>query len=82
MDGHEASATKGYSWMDGSKALFLLLKDMLLEGNLLPDTVYEAKQIVCLVGLKIEKKFMHAIIIVSCFVERMKIWTIALNMEH
>ena len=55
MDGHEASATKGCSWMDGSKALFLLLKDMLLEGNLLPDTVYEAKQIVCLVGLKIKK---------------------------
>ena len=25
------------------------------EGNLLPDTVYEAKQIVCPVGLKIEK---------------------------
>ena len=28
---------------------------MLPEGNLLPDTVYEAKQIVCPVGLKIEK---------------------------
>ena len=65
-----------------SKALLLLLKDMLPEGNLLPDTVYEAKQIVCPVGLKIEKKSMHAIIIVSCFVERMKIWIIALNVEH
>ena len=28
---------------------------MLQEGNLLPDTVYEAKQIVCPMGLKIEK---------------------------
>ena len=28
------------------------------------------------------KKFMHARIIVSCFVERMKIWTIALNVEY
>ena len=38
-----------------SKALLLLLKDMLPEGDLLPDTVYEAKQIVRPVGLKIEK---------------------------
>ena len=45
-----------HGWTDKSfKALLLLLKDMLPEGNLLPDTVYEAKQIVCLVGLKIEK---------------------------
>ena len=48
---------------------------------MLSDTVYEAKQIVCPVGLKIEK-FMLAGIIVSCFMERMKIWTIALNVEH
>ena len=45
-----------HGWTDKSfKALLLLLKDMLLEGNLLPDTVNEAKQIVCPVGLKIEK---------------------------
>ena len=76
----QLKATHG--WTDKSfKALLLLLKDMLPEGNLLPDTVYEAKQIVCPVGLKIEKKFMHAGIIVSCFVERMKIWTISLNVE-
>ena len=37
------------------KALLLLLKDMLPEGNLLPDTVYEAKQIVYPMVLKIEK---------------------------
>ena len=36
-----------HGWTDKSfKALLLLLKDMLPEGNLLPDTVYEAKQIV------------------------------------
>ena len=72
-----------YGWTDKSfKALLLLLKDMLPERNLLPYTVYKAKQIVCPVGLTIEKKSMHAIIIVSCFVERMKIWTIALNVEQ
>ena len=45
-----------HGWIGKSfKALLLRLKDMLLEGNLLPDTAYEAKQIVCPVGLKIEK---------------------------
>ena len=45
-----------HGWIDKSfKALLLVLKNMLPEGNLLPDTVYEAKQIVCPVGLKIEK---------------------------
>ena len=33
-----------HGWTDKSfKALLLLQKDMLLEGNVLPDTVYEAK---------------------------------------
>lgn len=45
-----------HGWTDKSfKALLLLLKDMLPEGNLLPVTVYEAKKIVCPIGLKIEK---------------------------
>ncbi|XP_039841093.1 uncharacterized protein LOC120700979 [Panicum virgatum] len=36
-----------HGWIDKSfKALLLLRKDMLPEGNLLPDTVYKAKQIV------------------------------------
>ena len=36
-----------HGWTDKSfKALLLLLKDMLLEENLLSGTVYEAKQIV------------------------------------
>ena len=48
-----------HSWTDKSfKALLLLLKDMLLEGNLLLDTVYEAKQIVCPVGLKLKNSCM------------------------
>ena len=46
-----------HGWTNKSfKALLLLLKDKLPEGNLLLDTVYEAKQTVCPVGLKIEKK--------------------------
>ena len=44
-----------HGWTNKSFKAFLLLKDMLPEGNLLPDSVYEAKQIVCPVGLKIEK---------------------------
>ena len=44
-----------HGWTNKSFKAFLLLKDILPEGNLLPDSVYEAKQIVCPVGLKIEK---------------------------
>ena len=45
-----------HGWTDKSfKALLLLLKDMMPEWNLLLDIVYEAKQIVYPVGLKIEK---------------------------
>ena len=45
-----------HGWTDKSfKALLLLLKDMLSEGNMLPDIVYEAKQNVRPVGLKIKK---------------------------
>ena len=45
-----------HGWTDKSfKALLLLLKDMLPDGNFLLDAVYKAKQIVCPVGLKIEK---------------------------
>ena len=37
-----------HGWTDKSfKALLLLLKDMLPEENLLLNTMYEAKQIVC-----------------------------------
>jgi hypothetical protein len=37
------------------KELFMLLKDMLPQGNVVPETVYEAKQIICPLGLEVEK---------------------------
>jgi hypothetical protein len=37
------------------KDLLMLLKDMLPEGNTVAETVYEAKQIVCLLDLEVEK---------------------------
>jgi hypothetical protein len=33
----------------------MLLKFMLPQGNAVPETVYEAKQIICLLGLEVEK---------------------------
>jgi hypothetical protein len=43
-------------WSDGSfKDLWTLLKDMLHQGNAVPETVYEAKQIICPLGLEVEK---------------------------
>jgi hypothetical protein len=43
-------------WSDGSfKDLLTLLKDMLLQGNTVPENLYEAKQIICLLGLEVEK---------------------------
>jgi hypothetical protein len=47
-------------WSDCSfKDLLTLLKDMLPQGNAVPETVYEAKQIICPLGLEV-KKSMHA----------------------
>jgi hypothetical protein len=37
------------------KDLLMLLKDILPQGNVVPETVYEAKQIICPLGLKVEK---------------------------
>jgi hypothetical protein len=43
-------------WSDGSfKYLLTLLKDMLPQGNSVPETIYEAKQIICSLGLEVEK---------------------------
>jgi hypothetical protein len=43
-------------WSDGSfKDLLMLLKDMLPQGNTVSETIYEAKQIICLLGLEMEK---------------------------
>jgi hypothetical protein len=43
-------------WSNGSlKDLLTLLKDMLSQGNTVPEIVYEAKQIICSLGLEVEK---------------------------
>jgi hypothetical protein len=43
-------------WSDGSfKELLTLLKDMLPQGNAIPKIIYKAKQIICLLGLEVEK---------------------------
>jgi hypothetical protein len=43
-------------WSDGSfKDLLTLLNDMSPQGNTIPETVYEVKQIICLLGLEVEK---------------------------
>jgi hypothetical protein len=43
-------------WSDCSfKELLMILKDMLPQGNAVPETVYEAKQIICPLGLEVEK---------------------------
>jgi hypothetical protein len=42
-------------WSDGSfKELLTLLKDILPQGSTVSKTVYEAKQIICLLGLEVE----------------------------
>jgi hypothetical protein len=43
-------------WSDNSfNDLLMLLKDMLPQGNVVPHTVYEAKQIFCPLGLEVKK---------------------------
>jgi hypothetical protein len=43
-------------WSDCSfKDLLTLLKDMLPQGNAVSETVYEAKHIICTLGLEVEK---------------------------
>jgi hypothetical protein len=37
------------------KELLMLLKDMLPQGNVVPEIVYKAKQIICPLGLEVEK---------------------------
>jgi hypothetical protein len=42
-------------WSDCSFKDLLMLKGMLPQGNAAPETVYEAKLIICLLGLDVEK---------------------------
>ena len=62
-----------HGWTDKSfKALLLLLKDMLSEETCYRILCMRPSRLCVLWDWKL-KKFMNAIIIVSCFVERMKI---------
>jgi hypothetical protein len=55
-------------WSDNSfKDLLTLLKDMLPQRNAVPETIYEAKHIICLLGLEVKKnpcmqKWLHSIL--------------------
>jgi hypothetical protein len=50
---------------------------MLLEENQIAESVYEAKKIICPLGIEVEKKSMHARTIMYCFVEIMQTLTSA-----
>ena len=39
----------------GFDELMMIVKDMLPEGNALPESTYEAKKVVCPLGLEVEK---------------------------
>ena len=70
----------GHGWTNKSfKQLLDLLKDMLPERNQVAESVYEAKKIICPLGLEVERESMHVRIVVFCSVEIMKTLTIALS---
>ena len=51
-------------WIDKrSTKLLQLLKDMIPEGNTLPNRNHEAQKILCLLGMKY-KRYMHVLMIV------------------
>jgi hypothetical protein len=66
-----------HSWSNKSfKHLLDVLRDMLPEGNQIAESVYEAKKIICPLGIEL-KKSMHAITVVYCSVEIMQTLTSA-----
>jgi hypothetical protein len=55
-DGETSPVEGEQRWSDCSfKDLSTLLKDMLPQDNVVPETIYEAKQIISLLGLEVEK---------------------------
>jgi len=45
-----------YGWSDKSfTSLLKVVQDMLLEGNMFPKSYYEAKKILCLIGIEYQK---------------------------
>jgi hypothetical protein len=64
-------------WSNKSfKHLLDVLRDMLPEGNQIAEFVYEAKKIICPLGIKVEKS-MHARTVVYCSVEILQTLTSA-----
>jgi hypothetical protein len=51
-----------------------VLRDILREGNQIAESVYEAKKIICPLGIEVEKS-MHARTVVYCSVEIMQTLT-------
>ena len=65
----------------GFEKFLKLIKNLLPEGNTLPEITYEAKKIVCPLGLEAQK--IHACPMSASYIEvRMKIWIHALYATH
>jgi len=57
----------GFGWSDKSfTELLVLLKNMLLEDNILPKNHYGVKKILCLVGMEYQKIHACPVMIVFC----------------
>jgi hypothetical protein len=68
-----------HGWSNKSfKHLLDVLRDMLPEGNQIAESIYEAKKIICPLGIEV-KKSMHARTVVYCSVEIMQTLTSAPN---
>jgi hypothetical protein len=66
-----------HGWSNKSfKYLLDVLRDMLPGGNQIAESAYEAKKIICPLGIEVEKS-MHARIVVYCYVEIMQTLTSA-----
>jgi hypothetical protein len=59
-DGETFSVEASNEWSNDSfKDLLTLLEDIIPQGNVVPETIYEVKQIICLLDLEV-KKYMRA----------------------
>ena len=67
-----------FGWSDKSfTELLVLLKSILLQDNTLQKNHYEAKKILCPVGMRSTKKFMHALMIAFCIEMNLQKYVIA-----
>jgi hypothetical protein len=55
-DGETFSVEASNEWSNDSfKDLLTLLEDIIPQGNVVPETIYELKQIICLLDLEVKK---------------------------